>query len=111
MTTVDSCQMEERQLLATLRRDHPGPVTLVGVACNAHVAGAIRDELLRARKRWQQPVHLLIDPRLRCYESEVICSEEAWEERCAAPQSWEKEPQHAGGARIHLWASPAARLF
>ena len=76
--------MEERQLLATLRRDHPGPVTLVGVASNPHVAGAIRDELLRARKRWQQPVHLLIDPRLRCYESEVICSEEAWEERCAA---------------------------
>jgi hypothetical protein len=110
MTTVDGCQMEEKQLLATLRRDHPGPVTLVGVACNAHVAAAIGDELLRARKHWQQPVRLLVDPRLRCYESEVICTEEAWEERCAEQQHWQMGPQPANVARMDL-RFPAAHLL
>jgi hypothetical protein len=88
MTTLDSCQLDERQMVATLRRDHPGPVTLVGVACNGHVAKTIRDEVMRARQRWQQPVHLVVDPRLRCHEIEVYCSGEAWAERCDEQERW-----------------------
>jgi hypothetical protein len=95
MIAVECCQMDERQMLATLRRDHLNTATLVGVACNAHVADRIRDELVRARRRWNQPVHLIIDPRLRCHEIEVYCSSDAWEERRQEQEQWEAELEHS----------------
>ena len=90
MADVDSVEMNEQQMLGILRRDVPGALPVVGVACNERVAQLLREEIIGARKRWRQPVALIIDPRLRCYQSEIYYSFGSWQERCREQQRWDE---------------------
>jgi hypothetical protein len=94
-------QMDQQQILGVLQRDAAGLVPVIGVVCSPHVAQLLREELREARKRWRQPLELLIDPALRCFQSEVYYTKPAWEERCDLQR-------HSRGhqARIMHWLPP-----
>jgi hypothetical protein len=104
MDETDHAELDERQILGVLRRDVPGLMPVIGVVCNPHVATLLREEMHEARKRWKQPVEILIDPELRCCESEVYYDRPAWAHRC-------EMQRHSRGhqARMAKWvgASPS----
>jgi hypothetical protein len=67
-----------------------GARSVAGVVCNHQIAQLLREEIREARKRWHQPVPLLIDDRLKNFQSEVFYSLKAWEERRQQQALWDE---------------------